>query len=61
MYIYMRPLMLDTSADYVFPFIAGVQTAESWHTLLAFGGSVEVLGKQTTFSHCFNVTHKILR
>lgn len=44
-----------------FPFRVGVQTAESWYIRLAFGDSVEVLGEQTTLSHGFNVTHKILR
>lgn len=56
----MRLFVLDTSADSLFPFVACVQTAKSWYIRLAFGDSEEVLGKQTTLSHSFNVADEIL-
>lgn len=58
MYKEMRLFILDTFSH---PFFAGIQTEESWYILHAFGDSVEILGKQTTFSHSLNVAHEILR
>lgn len=62
MYKEMRLFILDTFSKLSYnPFFAGIQTEESWYILHAFGDSVEILGKQTTFSHSLNVAHEILR